>query len=231
MATSKSALAVALAKRFPGPAGRRNLLRTLGLAADDLAAPAPGGGGGSGGDDRLRALRVEIENALGEMKNLPEGSVAKILATLDKHVRLDKLPDGDPQAEAVREITGDDQLEKFRALLRGAGMTEADIEKAIELGRSGANDRLPLDGTRGGFGGHGQGSEEDRVGRTAMDEAALARAEDGLDQMGFATRRISIGLDYGGLRRPRPAVPAPPTTAAHRADFEKLFPDSARIGV
>jgi hypothetical protein len=221
MATSKSALAVALRKRFPGTDGKKTLLRQLGLTMDDLAAPAPGGGGG--GDDRLRALRIEIENALGEMKNLPEGSVAKILATLDKHVRLDKLPDGDPQAEAVREITGDDQLEKFRALLRGAGMTEADIEKAIELGRSGANDRLPLDGTRGGFGGHGHGSEEDRVGRPAMDEATRSRVASEMDVL-LGTGRVSVGFDTRQPRRKASVV-----TAKSAADFAALFPDATRI--
>jgi hypothetical protein len=226
MATSKSAIAAALAKRFgPGAAGRRNLLRTLGLAADDLAAPAPGGGSGGGGDDRLRALRVEIENALGEMKNLPEGSVAKILATLDKHVRLDKLPDDDPQAEAVGAITGDDELETFREFCRARGMGESDIAEAIRLAQGGAPaaDRLPVSGP-GGQGGHlSDRTRAPGEPAFAADEAR-SRVDADLDRM-FGTARVGIGFD---TRQPRRKVSVP--TAKVVADFNAMYgADGARF--
>jgi len=234
--TANSAIAIALRKRFPGAKGRRDLMRKLGLGLDDLAPPAPGGGGGSGGDDRLRALRVEIENALSEMKNLPEGSVAKILATLDKHVRLDKLPDDDPQVGAVRKITGDDEdddlIARVKAFLKSRGLSDADADEAWRLAQAvdpaaAGEDRLPVSGP-GGM--HGYRSDRARgPGEKvfATDERKVAQAEE-LDRM-FGTARVSLGLDYGGLRRPRPAVPVQPTTAAAADSFEKLFPDSARL--
>lgn len=82
--------------------------------------------------------------------------MGKILELLDKHVRLDELPDDHPQREHFHAVVGDgEKHEKFRALLRKAGMNEDDIAEAMRLATGGGNatDRLPLAATRGGMGG------------------------------------------------------------------------------
>jgi hypothetical protein len=82
--------------------------------------------------------------------------MGKILELLDKHVRLDELPDDHPQREHFHAVVGNgEKHEKFRALLRKAGMNEDDIAEAMRLATGGGNatDRLPLAATRGGMGG------------------------------------------------------------------------------
>ncbi|MGD0421470.1 MAG: hypothetical protein ABSA68_18125 [Xanthobacteraceae bacterium] len=60
--------------------------------------------------------------------------MGKILELLDKHVRLDELPDDHPQREHFHAVVGDgEKHEKFRALLRKAGMNEDDIAEAMRL--------------------------------------------------------------------------------------------------
>jgi hypothetical protein len=233
MATSKSAIAIAIARKFPGPAGRRNLLRKLGLGLDDLVAPASGGSGaGAGGNAAMRDLRVAVENALSEIKNLPENAVAKILRVLDDHVRLDKLSDDDPDAERVREITaGDDdhadRLDNFRAWLRKAGMSPADIERATELaslvGDGEARDYLPANGLpkSGGFGGRLSGA----TAQHGMDAKMREAREVELDHLvGGGFSRITVGFD---TRQPRRTASTP--NARQIADFNAMFKDAARI--
>ena len=64
---------------------------------------------------------------------------------LDKHASFDGIDDDDPNAMRAREPAGDDQLENFRALLVGAGMSEADIDEAARIGKGGAIGRSGTD--------------------------------------------------------------------------------------
>src|SRR5580704_8274824 len=157
MATSKSALAVALARKFPGTKGKRDLMRKLGLGLDDLVAP---GGGNTAQPDvdgtkaRLADFKGKLQQWLHDQRNsLPEqdggGVIGRILALLDQNVG------------------GEDEVDLagIKAFFKSKGLSDADIDEALRLAQGGdpAADRLPLDGTRGGFGGYGHGSETDRV--------------------------------------------------------------------
>jgi hypothetical protein len=218
MASSKSAIAVALAKRFgPGATGRRNLLRTLGVTMDDLLKPtAPAGGANTAQPDaanaRVADFKVELTRWLHDRRHaLPEldggGIVGRILALLDQE---------DDGAEDV----GPD-VEGFRKLLREkGGLSEAEIEKAIELAGSvggAAKDRLPVPATKGGFGGYGNGV------KVAADEATRSRVLSEMDEL-LGTGRVSVGFE---TRQPRRKVSV--VTAKSAADFATLFPDAARI--
>jgi hypothetical protein len=191
-------------------------LRRLGLDADILK-PAT-----SGNTDPAMAMRLDIEKSMAEL-DLDEKQVAKILAVLDQHADFDKLDDSDPNAERARALAGDDEkLEKFRALLREAGLSDADIDEACRLatnGGGGAKDRLPLDATHGGFGGR----FADR--RPAMDESARASLETKLD------RKFGIGRVAG--EQVRQAADRRTVMGLSRAAVERIsarFPGFERIG-
>jgi hypothetical protein len=231
MATSKSAIAIAIARKFPGPAGRRNLLRKLGLGLDDLVAPSAGTAQPDvdGTKTRMADFKVELSQWLSDhAASLPEvdggGIIGRILALLDQDVG--------------GEDEGGDQIARVRAFLKSRNLSDEDSDEILRLARAvdpaEAADKLPISGPLG-LG--GRLSDRSRApgevpfaGRQAADEATRSRVDADLDRM-FGTARVSIGLDYGGLKRPRPAVPVLPTTAAAADSFEKLFPDAGRIGV
>ena len=107
---------------MPSPLGtnRENLwLRTVIVRNPRMALDsAENLMGGGGNIDTLKAMRLAIENLLGEL-HLDEGQTAKILELLDEHVSLDQLPDHHPQRERARELAGDDENEtEFADFLR-----------------------------------------------------------------------------------------------------------------
>ena len=163
-------------------------------------------------------MRVAVEKCLGETKNMPaEQAVAKMLRVLDEHVKLDELADNDPRAGAVREITGDDE-DDVKAFLKSRGLSDADADEAWRLAQAclPVADRLPLDATRGGMGGYGHGSENDRVGRgPAMDEATRSRVASEMDVL-LGTGRVSVGFraraSRAGRSRCLPRGPWPTST-------------------
>jgi hypothetical protein len=201
----KSKLALALKRRFGSPAA---VLRALGLDENLVDNRDV-----DGSKARVADFKVKLQQWLHEQRNsLPEqdggGVIGRILAVLDQDVGGEDEVDG---------------LAQFKAFFRSKGLSDADIEEALRLAEGGesAADRLPVPATKGGFGGHGNGV------KVAADERKVAQAEAGLEEM-FGTRRIGIGLDYGGLRRPRP-VSTPTPNARQIADFNVRFPDAARI--
>ena len=120
---------------------------------DDLLKPSTGGGGSA---DPLQAMRTAVENVLGKC-GLSEGGIKAMLEVLDEHAPSadTRLPDDDEHAGRVREIVGDDELQKARDYLMGLVLSADDVERAIALARgdTGASDVLPLSGLRGGMGG------------------------------------------------------------------------------
>jgi hypothetical protein len=114
------------ARRFEGRGGPRAALRALALDAD-LLAPADGGN-----SDAAKAMRVEIEQLLGEL-NLGEIETGKLLAVLDKHAPLDRLDDDDPHAERARELAGDNQLEVRPGTTGGRLGMDAAAAKAMDF--------------------------------------------------------------------------------------------------
>jgi len=199
-----SALSTALKKRFGcGPGARRRVCRALGLDEGLLGAPAA-----SGGNKAMRDLRVQLEAILSDMAyQLPEGAIAKILDFLDQHVDLGALPDDHPQAERVRSLGGADDEEmtekKFRELLRQAGLSEPDIDKAFEIATSAAKDaKKARDDALGlpkpapaGFGGRlgmdAAGALEAIRGTNADWAQAIRRDDLDLGVLGGALERIS----------------------------------------
>ena len=189
-----TALKRALQAKFgpPGRTSKRRILKQLGLD-EDLDAPAAFGGGNT---DALKKMRVDIENLLGEL-DLDEKQVGKILALLDKHAPFDRLDDNDPNAERARELAGQagdtegGTREKFRELLRQAGLSDRDIDKAFEIATSAAKDaKKARDDALGlpkpapaGFGG-----------RLGMDAAGALEAIRGTNaDWAQATRRDDLG--------------------------------------
>jgi hypothetical protein len=89
----------------------------------------------------------------------------KILADVEKHLRSGQAQEADNKGAAARD--DDDEIdEKVRAYLKGHGLDDVDIERAIELARKdreAAKDRLPVPATKGGTGGHlsGVGKHDD----------------------------------------------------------------------
>jgi hypothetical protein len=143
--SKQSKLAAALRSRFRTP---HDALRALGIGSDVLGAP------GGGNSDAAKAMRVEIENLLGELY-LDEKQIGRILEVLDKHASFDKLDDDDPNANRARELAGegDDWLERVKAFCKSKGLSDADIEKALALAKGGAPTvDQPLTAPRG-FGG------------------------------------------------------------------------------
>jgi hypothetical protein len=201
---NKSKLVAALRRRFGNPAA---VLRALGL--DESLVDVGNTAQPNAVKARMAEFKVELSQWLSDhAASLPEvdggGIIGRILALLD-------------QEDVGAEDVGPD-VEGFRKLLRDKGWSDADIGEAIRLAQGGepAADRLPVPATKGGLGGYGNGV------KVAADE----RKADELDRM-FGTARVSLGLDYGGLRRPRPVTPTP--TARVVTDFNAMFPDAARI--
>ena len=216
--TNKSKLAAALKKRFASPSA---LLRALGLdesLVDNTAQPDV-----DGTKARVADFKVKLSRWLHEQRNsLPEqdggGVIGRILAVLDQ------------------PVGGEDEvvdLVQIKAFFKSKGLSDADVEEALHLAQGGepAADRLPVPATKGGFGGFGHGEKvaaDER--RRALAEADLDRmlGELGLDAGGFS--RISLGLDYGGLARPRPTTPNATPNARQIADFNAMYgADGARF--
>ena len=193
--THTSKLGLALRKKFKTP---RDALRALGLD-ENLAAP--------GGSNPLKEMRVDVENA---MEGLSEKQIAKILEVLDKHAPFDRLDDNDPHAERARELAGDDEpVEKLRAFLRNAGLTDDDIDEGLRRATAGrATDRR---NATGAFDRH-----------LAMDAAAAASFAAFYPD---SARIISDGAvaDHRPLARNE--------TREERKSFEKMYPDAARVGL
>jgi len=159
MTTQKrSKLVSELKRRFRSPAA---LLAHLGLD-QDLLAPASGGGGSN---DPLQKMRTSIELLIPKL-GLGEKEVALLLEMLDAEAPMDKLPDDHPQAGRARELAASDDdnlenVERFRAALRNAGMADADIETALAMiTRQGEaiGDKLPVSALFGGLGGRRSGN-------------------------------------------------------------------------
>jgi hypothetical protein len=208
--TSKSKLATALRRKFKNP---RALLRALGLDENLADVGNTAQPDVDGTKARVADFKEKLQQWLYTQRNaMPEedgGLIARILAVLDQDVGEDEVVD----------------LARFKAFFKGKGLSDADIEEALRLAQGGehAADRLPLDGTRGGMGGYGHGSEANRVGRTAMDEATRSRVASEMDVL-LGTGRVSIGID---TRQPRRPVSMP--TARAVTDFNAMFPDAARL--
>lgn len=139
--------------------------------------------------------------------------MGKILELLDKHVRLDELPDDHPQREHFHAVVGDgEKHEKFRALLRKAGMNEDDIAEAMRLATGGGNatDRLPLAATRGGMGGRAADA------RLAFDAMFPEAARITVERRGTT---VTAGRPAKGqLTASRKSFRAPPGSASVRSE-------------
>jgi hypothetical protein len=244
-----SALSTALKKRFgSGPGARRRVCRALGLDEGLLGAPAA-----SGGNKAMRDLRVQLEALLSDMAyQLPEGAIAKILDFLDQHVDLGALPDDHPQAERVRSLGGADDEEmtekKFRELLRQAGLSEPDIDKAFEIATSAAKDaKKARDDALGlpkpapaGFGGRlgmdAAGALE-AIRGTNADWAQATRRDDLGGVLGSALERLSKRRTVSPGVLERLAMDSAADAALrqaqgverHHDDFERKHPEVARV--
>jgi hypothetical protein len=216
-----------LLKPMPSPRGTNKaglFIRTTILSrAQALAFDAANGIGG--GADPLTSMRIDIENALSEL-DLDETQIAKVLDVLDEHASFSKLDGDHPQAERAAELAGDDddddaeKLKKFRALLRKAGLSDADVDEAISIANGGGKAKqLPVNGTNGGIG----GALADR--RPAMDEAALASLEADMDRQ-FGCGRITSSPAYQAADR-RTVVD---DSDAELARFAAMYPQAERIG-
>jgi hypothetical protein len=177
------------------------VLTRLGLDAD-LLAPAASGGN----SDPVKKMRIAIEDLFGKL-DLDEKQIKRVLEVLDEHSDPRKLDDSDPYKERSSELAGDDQFEEVRDFLKGLGLSAIDIEEAIKIARgaeNGATDRLPVSGP-GGQGGYRSGRER-MPGESvfATDERRRGRRPAAMDERGRARAEI---------------------------DFNKRYPDAARIGV
>ena len=205
--TTQSKLSTALRQKFPGPLGPRAALRALGLDADVLEVP-----GSNKGDD-ARTMRVAIENLLSEL-HLDEGQVKRILEVMDKHARLDELPDSDPHAKRAGELAGGededaDWLEKLREFFKSKGLADADIDEALRLA-----------------GGGEPAGDRQRLGRDmALDDRARAEAE--LTRM-FGENFSRIGFEPS-LRADR-SRPVRGPSQKSVDEFHRMFPGAAAIG-
>jgi hypothetical protein len=215
MATSNSALSVALRKRWPGSKGKRDLMRALGIDAVLL----PGGGGTAAPDvdgtkARMADFKVKLSEFLHKERHaLPEedggGLIGKIIALIDG--------DGAEDAES-------DRTARVKAFLKSRNLSDADVEEILlrmaEIDPAAA-DVLPSSGPAA-IGGHLSGrsralGERPFAGRQAADEAFAAMFPN--------AGRIGIGFDHG-CGRARPALGP---SEAKVAEFNALFPDAARI--
>ena len=247
-----TALKRALQAKFgpPGRTSKRRILKQLGLD-EDLDAPAAFGGGNT---DALKKMRVDIENLLGEL-DLDEKQVGKILALLDKHAPFDRLDDNDPNAERARELAGQagdtegGTREKFRELLRQAGLSDRDIDKAFEIATSAAKDaKKARDDALGlpkpapaGFGGRlgmdAAGALEAIRGTNADWAQAIRRDDLDLGVLGGALERISQRRTVSPGVLDRLAMDSAADAALrqaqgverHHDNFDRRYPEVARV--
>jgi hypothetical protein len=236
-----TALQKALQAKF-GPPGRtssrRRILKQLGLDEDLLGAPTASGGG-----DKAKAMRIDIENALGELY-LDERQVAKLLAIMDKFAPWDRLDDNDPNAERAREIAGDDtteaDLKKLRAFLMAGGLSEADADEALSIVKSprALDTGLPRNALAGGYGGklaQDAASALDAIRGTGTEAQAIRR--DDLGVLGDALERLSKRRTVSPGVIDRLAMDSAADAALRQAqkverfhdDFERKHPEVARV--
>lgn len=154
--TSNTALGIALRRRWPGADGRKALMKKLGITMDDLLKPSAGGGG-SANPDQLKLMRAAVEKELSGLED--ERYVARMLAVLDEFCPTDRAEADDPNRDKAAALVGNDvdNLAQVRAHLKKAGLSDESIDEALRIAAAGGNeakDRLPLDATRGGFGGY-----------------------------------------------------------------------------
>jgi hypothetical protein len=198
-----TALSTALKKKFgTGASARRRILKQLGLDEDLLGAPTASGGG-----DKAKAMRVDIENLLGEL-DLDEKQIGRLLETMDRHASFDEIDESDPNFERVKKIAGDDTgLKKLRAFLMAGGLSEADADEALSIVKSPALDNtgLPRNALAGGYGG----------------ELASKLATDSRANGEFAERHPEVARITGDFRRVRSAA---------GKDFAERHPEIAALG-
>ena len=143
MAISQKLLMAILRKRFASP---RDVLRKLGV---DAALLEPGGAG----KDPPKAMRGGLggEHAVAIMDFLGGKLSAEEMSELN--LLLDRLIGKTEVAERSAEDDEPDDA-KLREHLRAKGLSDREIDKAIEIARSGGGkDNLPANGLHGGMGG------------------------------------------------------------------------------
>lgn len=155
MATSRTKLAAALRAKFKNP---RDVLKALGVPRSALDADLVDVGkpvaSGSADLDQLQQFRAAIEENLSGHDD--ERFVARMLAICDEFAPTDRADPEDPNASRPAELVGndDDNLAQVRAMLKKAGLSDADVDTALRLAAGGGNasDVLPTSGP-GGLGG------------------------------------------------------------------------------
>jgi len=122
--------------------------------------------------------------------------------------------EGDEEIPAIKnhlakDETDEEKLEKFRALLKAAGLTEADIDQAVRLAKGGsATDRLPCAAI----------SATDERGRALLETKLDARY--GLGRVGVVGAPVAADQ--------RTVVMGPSRASVSR--FETRYPNASRIG-
>jgi hypothetical protein len=221
-------------RAMPSPKGTNReglFVRTLTMTRDQIMALDSANGGNI---DPLKAMRVDIENILGEL-SLSETQVAKILETLDEHAPFDKLDDDDPNAEHAALAGDDDEpsWDKFCAILRSADLSEADIDEAVARARNGGKakdkkvkDGLPINALAAL---EPDAAEIPRAAGAvprAAGAAALGRnatTEEELD------RKFDTGRIEGEPARQAADHRMPDCSNAALARFDRMFPEASRI--
>jgi len=233
-----TALQKALQAKF-GPPGRtssrRRILKQLGLDEDLLGAPTASGGG-----DKAKAMRVDIENLLGEL-DLDEKQIGRLLETMDRHASFDEIDESDPNFERVKKIAGDDTgLKKLRAFLMAGGLSEADADEALSIVKSprALDTGLPRNALAGGYGGklaQDAASALDAIRATGTEAQAIRR--DDLGVLGDALERLSKRRTVSPGVIDRLAMDSAADAALRQAqkverfhdDFERKHPEVARV--
>jgi hypothetical protein len=128
----------ALKRRFPGPNGKRDVARILGIDSSLIsgAAPEPAGGNGNG-DSEIKKLKADIEALLAEgnlSNRIHESLRAELLELLKRAAPSSVMADDDEDDEGVR------RLAEFLKTQGGFGAD--DIEKACDFARR-ARDQMP----------------------------------------------------------------------------------------
>jgi len=231
-----TALSTALKKKFgTGASARRRILKQLGLDEDLLGAPTASGGG-----DKAKAMRVDIENLLGEL-DLDEKQIGRLLETMDRHASFDEIDESDPNFERVKKIAGDDTgLKKLRAFLMAGGLSEADADEALSIVKSprALDTGLPRNALAGGYGGklaQDAASALDAIRGTGTEAQAIRR--DDLGVLGDALERLSKRRTVSPGVIDRLAMDSAADAALRQAqkverfhdDFERKHPEVARV--
>ena len=173
--TVPSRFAAALRAKYRSP---RDALRALGLD-ENLVTPGEGEGQRAGGLTNKHAIRV-----MDALKGKISADDMALLADLLKNLMHEsKIANAD--AEQRGDLAGDDEkMEKFCALLKESGLSDADIEKACDLAMpqnalTDKNGRLGMDGA----------SALDQIRGSAAPWAVAIRRED-LGTLGSAAERL-----------------------------------------